>query len=93
MMIGIGKMTGTKTNRIAQVRHLLREADDGLTTAQILKMIPEIKGEHLSRILNSMPDSYIDRWENSAGCRWHRAVWCVVIPPPDCPRPERKNIA
>lgn len=74
-------------NRIAEVRKLLRQNPDGLTTHEISEMTQIYRG-HLSRILNKMPDAYIDRWVMTSGSRrWMRAVWCVVVPPENCPRP------
>jgi hypothetical protein len=78
-------------NRIRQVRQILRAAPDGLTVNEILDLLPETDKSHLSRILRTMPDAYIDRWVNVTGGRWHRAVWAVVIPPEDCPRPHKKD--
>jgi hypothetical protein len=40
-------------------------------------------------MVNSMPDAYIDRWLKT-GKRF-AAVWCVVVPPPHCPKPEKKK--
>ena len=77
-------------HRIAQVRSILRQAEDGMTVSQ-LSLRTELDRPHLSRILRGMPDAYIDRWVNVQGGRWHRAVWCVVIPPEDCPRPFKKD--
>ena len=78
-------------NRIKDVRTLLRAAPDGLTVQEIMALLPRVDETHLSRILRAMPDSYIDRWISVTGARWHRAVWAVVIPPEDCPRPHKKD--
>lgn len=78
-------------NRMKEVRILLRAAPDGLTVQEILALMPKLDQAYLSRILRSMPDSYIDRWVSVSGDRWHRAVWAVVIPPEDCPRPHKKD--
>jgi len=48
-------------HRIAQVRSILRLAEDGMTVSQ-LSHRTELDRPHLSRILNKMPDAYIDRW-------------------------------
>jgi len=71
------------------IRDLLKLKDDGLTTKEIsdtLKM-----GRNVVRIaLHKMPDAYIDRWlcaENPSTPP--EAVWCVVVPPENCPKPER----
>ena len=72
--------------RINRVREILR-ASEGLTVAQISELAQTDKS-HVHRIVHHMPDAYIDRWIKQ-GNRV-TAVWCVVVPPPDCPRPERK---
>lgn len=78
-------------SRITQVRQLLRDNPDGLTTYQ-LEELTQTDRTHLSRILNKMmPDAYIDRWVAVKGKRWVRAVWCVVVPPENCPRPVFKT--
>lgn len=79
-------------SRITQVRQLLRDNPDGLTTYQ-LEELTQTDRTHLSRILNKMmPDAYIDRWVAAKGnTRWVRAVWCVVVPPENCPRPVFKS--
>jgi hypothetical protein len=73
--------------RIQLVRELLR-ASDGLTVAQIAQAV-QTDTSHIHRMLNKFPDAYIDRWIKSGN---HiTAVWCVVIPPPNCPRPESRR--
>jgi len=81
----------TRPSRIKQVRDLLRQSSDGLTVKEIIKAIPDVTRPHLSRILNNMPDAYIDRWQSDKTKRWHRAVWCVVIPPENCPKPQNND--
>jgi len=72
--------------RINRVREILR-ASEGLTVSQISELAGTDKS-HIHRIVHHMPDAYIDRWIKQ-GNRV-TAVWCVVVPPPHCPRPERK---
>jgi hypothetical protein len=73
--------------RIQLVRELLR-ASDGMTVAQIAQAA-QTDTSHIHRMLNKFPDAYIDRWIKSGN---HiTAVWCVVIPPPNCPRPESRR--
>jgi hypothetical protein len=67
--------------RLNQVRVVLRAAPDGMTVAEIA---------HTGRILKAMPDSYIDRWDGPSRGQW-RAIWCVVVPPEDCPKPVTKK--
>jgi len=44
--------------------------------------------------LKAMPDTYIDRWDynvnqpNPGFGEPFVAVWCAVVPPPDCPKPR-----
>ena len=80
-----------KGSRVRAVRAFLRAAEDGMTVQEIRIQLPKVDQAHLSRILRSMPDAYIDRWVSVSGDRWHRAVWAVVIPPEDCPRPHKKD--
>jgi hypothetical protein len=80
-----------KGSRIRAVRAMLRAAPDGLTVNELLGELTRVDQAHLSRILRGMPDAYIDRWIYVDGTRWASAVWMVVIPPPDCPRPKKKD--
>jgi hypothetical protein len=73
--------------RIQLVRELLR-ASDGLTVAQIAQAV-QTDTSHIHRMLNKFPDAYIDRWIKRGNIT--TAVWCVVTPPPNCPRPESRR--
>lgn len=64
---------------------MLREAPDGLTAKQIAQAFDYDNMPHVYRILASMPDAYIDRWQRTG--KRLSAVWCVVVPPPNCPKP------
>ena len=76
----------SRTNE--QIRALLRTACDGLTVNEICGEL-EISGVVARKVLSKMPDAYIDRWlVQAAGAP--AAVWCVVVPPPNCPRPRKK---
>jgi hypothetical protein len=70
--------------RINRVREILRATPDGMTIAQLA----ELAGTHTShvhRMIHKFPDAYIDRWlKKGQRCT---AVWCVVVPPENCPRP------
>jgi hypothetical protein len=53
--------------------------------------------EYLSRAsdsiynaLKAMPDSYIDRWTEAQYQAPAEAVWCVIVPPKDCPKPNAR---
>lgn len=71
-----------------EVRALLKEHPDGLTMKQIMNMFPTRTESNIRRTLKMLPDVYIDRWE-SVPRKAYKAVWCVVIPPEDCPHPTR----
>ena len=76
-----------KSNQEA-LRTTLRMYDDGLTVVQLANLTGlEVDG--INRSLKCMPDTYIDRWIYKRG--QFAGVWCVVVPPEDCPRPERKK--
>jgi len=38
-----------------------------------------------------MPDAYIDRWQKINAKNNYAAVWCVVVPPENCPKPNQKE--
>lgn len=67
------------------VRKLLQDNVDGLTVKQIVDLT-QIDKDPLSRILATMPDAYIDRWSGPTRGQY-TAVWCVVVPPENCPHP------
>ena len=73
--------------RINRVREVLR-ASEGLTVLQLAELAGTDKS-HVHRIVHHMPDAYIDRWLKT-GKRF-AAVWCVVVPPPHCPKPEKNK--
>lgn len=70
------------------VRKLLRDNPEGMTVAQISEAV-ETDTSHVHRMIHKFPDAYIDRWIKT-GNRVI-AVWCVVVPPENCPRPDRKK--
>lgn len=76
-----------KSNQ-AQFRELLRQHSDGLTVKELSEMSGTSKDAALSSI-KCMPDAYIDRWKPVRGK--DAGVWCVVVPPENCPKPERKK--
>jgi len=67
------------------IRALLRESEDGLTVAQLERRLA-ITSDAIRNSLTTMPDAYIDRWENPKRGQY-MAVWCVVVPPENCPHP------
>lgn len=81
------------------IRALLREYPDGMTIAAIRQHIPGISSDEVAnKALRRMPDVYIDRWIKLRGARGqYSAIWCVVVPPPNCPyptdRPDRRPVS
>ena len=73
-------------NCTQQIRALLREHSDGMTLEQIVWAVKRDKA-NIKKIIRAMPDAYIDRWE-AVPRKQYAAVWCVVVPPEDCPKPE-----
>jgi predicted ArsR family transcriptional regulator len=70
-----------------RIRALLREDLDGLTAGEIADKL-ELKTDSVRNALLNMPDAYIDRWLAARQGKREEAVWCVVIPPENCPKPE-----
>jgi hypothetical protein len=75
-----------KSNHHA-IRMLLQQHHDGLRVAEIAERLDKYTGPIL-RSLHGMPDAYIDRWVERRK-QWS-AVWCVIVPPPHCPKPNLK---
>jgi hypothetical protein len=81
-------MTGKVAN---DIRRLLRN-HDGMTAAEIVVALDKTKDrwafkKRVAETLRTMPDAYVDRWVPAHNGLW-AAVWCVVVPPEDCPKPE-----
>ena len=68
-----------------RIRALLRQTPDGMTVAQ-LSDATGTRSDTLNNTLSAMQDAYIDRWTGPYRGQW-AAVWCVVVPPANCPRP------
>jgi hypothetical protein len=73
------------------IRESLRSASDGLTIVAICYMTG-LRADTVRRALPSMPDVYIDRWEQTAKTKGYKAVswrpvYIAVNVPEDCPRP------
>ena len=77
-----------KSNHHA-IRMLLQQYHDGLTNSELAERL-EKDASHTKRALLGMPDVYIDRWA-SRRKQW-AAVWCVVVPPQNCPKPKGKPL-
>lgn len=78
-----------KSNHHA-VRMALQKYPDGLTSSEIAERTEKDRTA-INRSLLAMPDAYIDRW---VSFREHKgqwtAIWCVVVPPQNCPKPTEK---
>jgi hypothetical protein len=72
------------------VRKLLRDNPDGLEVNTIASNL-ERDSDSIRRVLHTMPDAYIDRWVLYGKTGMPSAVWCVVVPPKNCPRPASKR--
>lgn len=68
------------------IRMLLQQHHDGLTVSELAERSGKDRAS-ITNALKGMPDVYIDRW---ISCRQWAAVWCVVVPPENCPRPKPK---
>jgi len=73
----------------AMLRRLLREHSDGLTFVEIGELLNLDHRSKLSirTMIDRMPDAYIDRWR-LVGKFEYIPVWCVVVPPENCPKPK-----
>jgi hypothetical protein len=69
-------------------REMLRANHDGISVPNISKATG-LEPRGILRSLRCMPDAYIDRWEIVGRRKRMTAVWCVVVPPENCPKPER----
>jgi len=72
------------------IRRLLRRHQDGMTVKEV--------AEHLNRppdsiynAIKAMPDSYIDRWTKAQRQAPAEAIWCVIVPPKNCPKPNARS--
>jgi hypothetical protein len=78
-----------KLSLIKSVRVTLRGIPDGITLEDLSELLNRSK-YNVRKVLKNMPDVYIDRWEVAPRGQY-KAVWCIVVPPIDCPKPERTN--
>ena len=77
-----------RTSSTPQIRALLRAHPDGLSMEEIMVAVGRDKS-NVRKVLQNMPDAYIDRWMPTKR-EQYKAIWCVVVPPTDCPSPEGK---
>lgn len=73
-------------SRHPDIRALLRTLEDGMPAADIAAALGAPL-EPVRLALKNMPDAYIDRWDGPVRGQY-AAVWCVVVPPPNCPHPN-----
>jgi DNA-binding IclR family transcriptional regulator len=71
------------------VRQLLRINPEGMDVGTIANTLDR-EPSNIRRLLSTMPDAYIDRWVRKNG-NPPMAIWCVVVPPENCPKPENKR--
>lgn len=79
--------------RTDRIRQYLRseQYNDGLTVQQ-LAVLCDTYDRNVLDALTRMPDAYIDRWtKQRPGKGRHAAVWCVVVPPANCPPPNSQD--
>ena len=78
-----------RTNTTPSLRKLLRANPDGLDVGTMANYL-EREPSNIRKLLSTMPDTYIDRWIRQSG-NPPMAIWCVVVPPENCPRPDTKR--
>lgn len=71
------------------IRDILRKEEEGCTVAELADRIGSSKASAASS-LAYMPDTYIDRWTEAGQQRPYEAIWGIVTPPENCPKPTRK---
>lgn len=79
-----------RTFATQSIRELLRKNADGMDVGTIANAVNR-EPENVRWVLNRMPDAYIDRWTRFGGIGRPSAIWCVVVPPENCPPPETKR--
>jgi len=71
------------------IRAMLHKHEDGLTINWLAEFL-NFSTDSVRVALENMPDAYIDRWTKLPTGKTYEAVWCVVVPPPNCPKPQKK---
>ena len=74
-------------SRHPEIRALLRQHEDGLTASQLCAALGT-EARQMRQALTDMPDVYIDRYLAPVRGQYP-AVWCAVVPPPNCPHPTK----
>ena len=78
-----------RTNTTAALRTLLRDNPDGMDVGTMSNNL-EREPSGIRKLLAKMPDAYIDRWMRH-GRNPPLAIWCVIVPPDNCPRPDNQR--
>jgi hypothetical protein len=78
-----------RTNATPSLRTLLKANPDGLDVGTMANYL-EREPSNIRKLLATMPDTYIDRWVRQNG-NPPMAIWCIVVPPENCPPPEPKR--
>ena len=79
-------------NTATKMRAVLRANPDGKTTRELALSLGLKSHEDAQKTVVRMPDAYIDRWtefKDSKGRKFYTPVWCVVVPPENCPKPSK----
>ena len=79
-----------RTFATQSLRELLRANPDGMDVGTMANTLDREPG-NIRKLLCAMPDAYIDRWTRFGGVGRPSAIWCVVVPPANCPPPELKR--
>ena len=79
-----------RTFATQSIRQLLRKNPDGMDVGTIASTVNR-EPSNVRRVLDTMPDAYIDRWTRFGGVGRPSAIWCVVVPPDNCPPPDAKR--
>jgi len=70
------------------IRAILRGNPYGQLVSQIAEAVGRSE-DAVRKVLKRMPDAYIYDWAWS-GAAWAQ-IWCVVVPPPNEPKPVREG--
>ena len=73
-----------------KIRKKLREESDGMTVKELSQML-NAPSMSIYGALGTMPDAYVDRWTEPNKYQSTEQIWCVVVPPKNCPRPDRRK--
>jgi orotate phosphoribosyltransferase-like protein len=76
---------------VNEIRKYLRLEEDGATAGEIANEF-HLKKNTVYSSLRRMPDVYIDRWTEAGQQQPHEAIWCIVTPPENCPKPEPRKL-